>query len=89
MRVAPLAEAALSRRLDDAPHFLVGRAQRAGWVVTEIHGRCGGYFCDEASALRYAKEESGGDPEAIEFADRPIDLDLSVGAPSLYRPSRF
>ncbi|MGB8276388.1 MAG: hypothetical protein WCF20_00405 [Methylovirgula sp.] len=43
----------------------------------EIHGRCGGLFCDEAAALRYAKEASGGRPEAIEFANGPLDFDFS------------
>lgn len=64
------------RRLAEAPHFLIGRDRQAGWVVTEVHGRCGGLFCDEESAWRYAKEESGGHPEAIEFADSPLDLRL-------------
>lgn len=74
------------RRLADAPHFLIGRDRHAGWVVTEVHGRCGGLFCDEESARRYAKEESGGHPEAVEFADWPLDLRLSPDKPS--RPNR-
>ncbi|QXX73442.1 hypothetical protein [Methylovirgula sp. HY1] len=69
-----------SRLAEIAPLILVGRDRRAGWVVMEIHGRCGGLFCDEAAALRYAKEVSGGHPEAIEFARGPVDLKISRGA---------
>lgn len=65
---APLAHA--------ASLILVGRDRSARWVVTEIHGRCGGLFCDEASARRYAKEMSEGHPEAIHFAQEPIALQM-------------
>jgi len=56
----------------EAPHLLVGRDDRAGWIVIETHGRCGGLFCDERAALRFAKEASGGHADMIEFADRPL-----------------
>ncbi|HKH81603.1 MAG TPA: hypothetical protein VKA03_08355 [Methylovirgula sp.] len=59
-----------------APHFLVGR-DRHGWVVVETHGLCGGLFCDEAAALRYAKRESQGCSAAIEISRRPLDLKIS------------
>jgi hypothetical protein len=75
MAEAPLADPDRLRRAGEngeALHFLVGRDDRAGWIVTETHGRCGGLFSDEKAALRFAKEASGGRAEMIEFADRPL-----------------
>lgn len=45
--------------------LLVGRDSDNHWIVVETHGLCGGIFADQAAALRYAREESGGHPEAI------------------------
>jgi hypothetical protein len=45
--------------------LLVGRDRHNHWIVVETHGLCGGIFADQAAALRYAREESGGHPEAI------------------------
>lgn len=88
MQVARL-DNAPRQRFAEAPHFLIGRDRRAGWVVTEIHGRCGGLFSDAESAWRYAREESGGHVEAIEFADRPIELALDLNRPAaVAQPNR-
>jgi len=68
------------RCADELPHLLVGRDCHAGWVVIETHGRCGGLFCDETAALRFAKEASGGHEDMIEFTERPLEPLFSQSA---------
>jgi hypothetical protein len=56
---------------DEQPCVLLGRDRQNHWVVTEIHGRCGGLFVDEASAMRFALEQTNGRPGAVRRAFTP------------------
>ena len=76
-----MAEPDRLRCADALPHLLVGRDPRAGWVVIETHGRCGGLFCDETAALRFARQASGGHEDMIEFTERPLDPFFSRAVP--------
>ena len=58
-------------------HFIVGRDSSDHWVVIETHGLSGGLFADQASALRFARDESQGRPGAIEIADQRLDFSVT------------
>lgn len=47
------------------PNLIVGRDRQNNWIVVEMHGLCGGIFTGKAAALRYAREESHGNPDAV------------------------
>jgi hypothetical protein len=54
----------------EAPSLLVGRDRQNHWIVAETHGLCGGLFIDEASAMRFALEQTNGRPAAVRKAFR-------------------
>jgi hypothetical protein len=58
-------------------HFLVGRDRSNHWVVLETHGLAGGLFSDEASALRFARDESQGRAAAVEIAADRLDFSIT------------
>ena len=62
---------------DGSLHFLVGRDRSNHWVVLETHGLSGGLFTDEASALRFARDESQGRPGAVEIAADRLDFRIT------------
>jgi hypothetical protein len=57
--------------LEEAPpssgrgRFCVGQDAHGRWVVCDRVGTTGGIFADQASALRFARQESGNIPGAI------------------------
>jgi hypothetical protein len=55
----------------EPPSLLVGRDRQNHWVVVETHGLCGGLFIDEASAMRFALEQTQGRPAAVRKALMP------------------
>jgi hypothetical protein len=65
----------------EPPNLIVGRDGQNHWVVVETHGRCGGLFADEAAALRYAREESRGHPDAVRVAPYVLVLKVNMDAP--------
>jgi hypothetical protein len=60
----------------EALHFIIGRDRADQWVVVETHGLAGGLFTDEATALRFARDESRGRQGAIEIADYRLDFSI-------------
>jgi hypothetical protein len=62
---------------DGSLHFLIGRDRSNHWVVLETHGLSGGLFTDEASALRFARDESQGRPAAVEIAADRLDFHIT------------
>lgn len=73
--------------------FSVGVDAHGRWVVCDRSGVTGGIFADQASALRFARRESGNRPGAICCLPDSTVLDLFAmlkpGAPSFVaRPRR-
>lgn len=62
--------------LTEPPDLIVARDGDSHWVVVETHGLCGGFFVDEATALRYARQESRGRPNAVRVAPRLSALNV-------------
>ena len=54
--------------------FLVGRDGDGHWLAVETHGLGGGIFKDLERAVRYARDESHGQPGAVRLVDEPIRL---------------
>ena len=54
--------------------FLVGQDGEGHWLAVETHGLGGGIFRSRDRALRYARDESHGQPGAVRFAAAPIRL---------------
>ena len=57
--------------------FLVGRDSRGRWVVQDERGLCGGLFVDRTRAIRYAMDETGRRPHAIQMVPGILELDMS------------
>jgi hypothetical protein len=57
--------------------FLVGRNSRGNWVVQDQRGLRGGLFLDCAEALKFAKSESGKNPQAVIIVPGLLELDMS------------
>jgi hypothetical protein len=55
----------------EPPSLLVGRDRQNRWVVVETHGLCGGLFIDEASPMRFAREQTNRRPAAVRKASMP------------------
>ncbi|WP_425338926.1 hypothetical protein [Methylocapsa acidiphila] len=62
----------------EPPSFIVGRDGDDHWIVVETHGLCGGIFVDEAAAMRYARAESRGRPDAIRLAPSLLVLNMEA-----------
>jgi hypothetical protein len=60
------------------PIFVIGRDSKGNWVAQEQSGMRGGLFIDRASALKFAKAESGRDPRAIVWVSGVLELDTSA-----------
>jgi crotonobetainyl-CoA:carnitine CoA-transferase CaiB-like acyl-CoA transferase len=60
----------------EPPSLIVGRDGENHWVVVETHGLCGGLFATEAAAMRYAREQSQGRPDAVRIAPYIVALNL-------------
>jgi hypothetical protein len=54
----------------EPPSFLVGCDEQNRWVAVEVHGLCGGFFADQAAALKFAYEETGWRKDAVRFVTR-------------------
>ena len=74
-----LNEEAGERAAADAkpPSLIVGRDDENHWVVVETHGLCGGIFATEAAAMRHAREESRGHPDAVRIAHYLVALNFA------------
>ena len=51
---------------------VVGRDGQDHWIVVETNGLCGGLFVDEASAMRFAREETHWRPGAVHKTCLPM-----------------
>jgi hypothetical protein len=58
----------------DGMHYIVGRDGSDHWVVMETQGLCGGLFADQATALRFTRDESRGRPFDVEIARNRLDF---------------
>jgi hypothetical protein len=67
----------------EPPNLIVGRDCQNHWIVVETRGLCGGIFTDKAAALRYAREESHGRPDAVRIV--PCLITLNINAFSRHR----
>lgn len=63
-----------SQRSNVPPEFLVGRDDEGHWLAVETHGRGGGIFCDQASALRYAQSETERRRKAVRVTATTLRL---------------
>ncbi len=54
--------------------FMVGRDAEGQWLAVETHGRGGGIFVNQASALRYAAFETDHRPQAVRPTARRLRL---------------
>jgi hypothetical protein len=71
------AKAEVPQAPDGNLHFVVGLDRSNHWVVLETHGLSGGLFTDQASALRFARDESQGRPAAVEIAAYRLDFGIA------------
>jgi hypothetical protein len=67
--------------LDDSiPLYFVGRNRAGLWVVCEHEGRARGIFPDEASAMRFARTQTGVCGCAVMLIPEGLDADLAPQA---------
>jgi hypothetical protein len=59
---------------------MIGRDSQGNWVAKERSGIRGGLFVDRATALKFAKAESGRDPHAIVWVSGEVELDLAAAS---------
>ena len=57
--------------------YLVGQDSRGRWVVQDQRGLCGGLFVDRGNAIRFAMEETGKRPHAVQLVTGVLELDMS------------
>ena len=64
---------------ESIPLYLVGRTRAGFWVVCESEGRARGAFPDEASAMRFARNQTGPWGCAVMLVSEGLDVDLIPG----------
>ncbi len=66
--------------LDESiPLYLVGPTRTGFWVVCESEGRARGAFPDEASAMRFARTQTGSCGCAVMLVPEGLDVDFIPG----------
>jgi hypothetical protein len=66
------------------PLFMIGQDDRGNWVAQDLAGICGGLFVTREAALRYVRNETGHQPQAVVMVSGVLDLDMA-GKPNTPR----
>ena len=61
---------------DAIPAFFIGRNKDGFWVARDVKGRTGGIFLLKASAVSFARTQSGSGGCATIFPSERLELDL-------------
>jgi hypothetical protein len=59
------------------PLFVIGQDDRGNWVAQDLAGICGGLFVTREAALRYIRDETGHQPQAVVMVSGVLDLDMT------------
>jgi hypothetical protein len=62
--------------------FLIGQDRRGNWVARDQSGIRGGLFVDRAGALKFARDENGNHPPAVELVSGILELD-AISVPEI------
>lgn len=59
------------------PLFMIGQDDRGHWVAQDLTGVCGGLFVTREAALRYVRDETRHQPQAVVMVSGVLDLDMA------------
>ena len=60
-----------------SPLYFIGKNSCGKWVVQDEHHLSGGLFIDRAAALRFARFETGNQPQSVIMVPGVLELDLN------------